>query len=57
MIGSILVFHTIPLAVTEAPPSEVMFPPVVAVEDVIEVAGAVAEMLAVFKVVKLVCAP
>ena len=34
-----------------------MVPPVVAVEDVIDVADAVAVMVGVFKVVKLVCAP
>ena len=34
-----------------------MVPPLVAVEEVIDVTDAVAEIVAVFKVVKLVCAP
>lgn len=52
-----LVPQTIPLAETAAPPSVVIVPPLVADVDVMDVADVVAEMLAVFKVVKLVCAP
>ena len=52
-----LVPYTTPRDVTLAPPSAVMVPPLVAVEDVIDVADAVAVMVGVFKVVKLVCAP
>ena len=50
----VLVPYTIPLTVTAAPPSAVMVPPVIAVEDVIAVAEAVAAMVGIFKVVKLV---
>jgi hypothetical protein len=46
-----LVPYTIPRDVTLAPPSAVIGPPIVAVEEVIDVADAVAEMVAVFKVV------
>ncbi len=49
--------YTKPLAVTAAPPSDVIVPPLVAVAEVIDVAEAVAEIVGVFKVVKLVCAP
>ena len=52
-----LIPYTTPLEVTAAPPSAVMVPPTLALEDVIDVADAVALMVAVFKVVKLVCAP
>ena len=49
-----LIPYTTPRDVTLAPPSAVMVPPVVAVEDVIDVADAVAVMVGVFKVVKFV---
>ena len=52
-----LVPYTTPRDVTLAPPSDVMVPPLVAVEDVIDIADAVAEIVGIFKVVKLVCAP
>ena len=52
-----LVPYTTPLEVTVAPPSAVIVPPIVAVEDVMDIAEAVAEMVGVFNVVKLVCAP
>ena len=52
-----LVPYTTPLDVTLAPPSAEMVPPLVAVEDVIDIADAVAAMVGVFKVVKFVCAP
>ena len=54
---SVVVPYTIPLEVTAAPPSVVIVPPLVAVDEVIDVADAVAVMVGVFKVVKLVCAP
>ena len=49
-----LVPYTTPLAVTAAPPSAVMVPPVVAVEEVMDIADAVAAMVAEFNVVKVV---
>ncbi len=49
--------YTNPLAVTAAPPSDVIVAPLFAVVEVIDVAEAVADIVAVFKVVKLVCAP
>ena len=53
----VVIPYTKPLEVTAAPPSDVIVPPLVAVDDVIDVAEAVADIVAVFKVVKLVCAP
>jgi hypothetical protein len=44
-VGSDVVPHTTPLAVIGEPPSAVMFPPLVAVEEVIDVAVTVAEMV------------
>ena len=52
-----LVPYTKPLVVIDAPPSDVIVPPELAVEDEIDVADAVADIVGVFKVVKLVCAP
>ena len=49
-----LVPYTTPLVVIAAPPSAVMVPPLVAVDEVIDVAEAVAEIVGVFNVVKLV---
>ena len=51
--------QTTPLAVIELPPSAVMFPPLVAVEGVIEVAVTVADMVAKdpVDVVKLISVP
>ena len=44
-VGSDVVPHTTPLAVIGEPPSALMFPPLVAVEEVIDVAVTVAEMV------------
>jgi hypothetical protein len=44
-VGSDVVPHTTPLAVIGEPPSAVMFPPLTAVEEVIDVAVTVAEMV------------
>ena len=52
-----LVPYTTPLVVIDAPPSAVIVPPELAVEDEIDVADAVPDIVGVFKVVKLVCAP
>ena len=52
-----LVPYTKPLVVIDAPPSAVIVPLKVAVEDEIDVADAVPDIVGVFKVVKLVCAP
>ncbi len=52
-----LVPYTKPLVVIDAPPSAVIVPPELAVEDEIDVVDAVADIVGVFKVVKLVCAP
>jgi hypothetical protein len=49
--------QTIPLAVTADPPSDDMFPPLVAVIDAMELAAVVAAKVGVVKVVKLICAP
>ena len=46
IVGLVVVPQTTPLAVMELPPSAVMFPPLVAAEEVIEVAATVAEMVA-----------
>ena len=46
IVGLVVVAQTTPLAVMELPPSAVMFPPLVAAEDVIDVATTVAEMVA-----------
>jgi hypothetical protein len=45
IVGLVVVAQTTPLAVMELPPSAVMFPPLVAVEEVIDVAVTVAEMV------------
>ena len=57
--GLVVVPQTTPLAVIELPPSAVMFPPLVAVEGVIEVAVTVADMVAKDPddVVKLISVP
>jgi hypothetical protein len=44
-VGFDEVLQTMPLAVIGEPPSAVMFPPLVAVEEVIDVAVTVAEMV------------
>ena len=46
IVGLVVVAQTTPLAVMELPPSAVMFPPLVAAEEVIEVAATEAEMVA-----------
>jgi hypothetical protein len=46
IVGLVVVAQTTPLVVMELPPSAVMFPPLVAAEDVIDVAATVAEMVA-----------
>ena len=46
IVGLVVGPQTTPLAVMELPPSAVMFPPLVAPEEVIEVAATVAEMVA-----------
>ena len=58
-MGLVDVFQTTPLAVMELPPSAVIFPPLVAVEGVIEVAVTVADMVAKDPddVVKLISVP
>ena len=59
MSGLVVVAQTTPLAVIELPPSAVMFPPLVAVEGVIDVADTVADMVAKdpSDVVKLISVP
>ena len=59
MSGLVVVAQTTPLAVMELPPSAVMFPPLVAVEGVIDVADTVADMVAKdpADVVKLISVP
>jgi hypothetical protein len=58
VVGFVAVPHTIPLAVTADPPSVVMFPPLVAVVPVMELAAVVAAKVgATASVVKLISAP
>jgi hypothetical protein len=57
VVGFGVVPHTIPLAVTADPPSDEMFPPLVAVVEAMELAAVVAAKVGVVKVVKLICAP
>jgi hypothetical protein len=57
VVGFEAVPHTIPLAVTANPPSVDMFPPLVAVVEVMELAAVVAARVGVVNVVKLICAP
>jgi hypothetical protein len=57
VVGFVAVPHTIPLAVTADPPSVVIFPPLVAVVDAMELAAVVPARVGVVKVVKLICAP
>ena len=58
VVGLVVVFQTIPLAVTVDPPSEDMFPPLVAVVEVMELAAVVAAKVgATASVVKLISAP
>jgi hypothetical protein len=52
-----LVPQTSPREVTVVPPSKVIVPPLVAVEDVIDVADAVAETVGVVKVVNVIFGP
>ena len=59
MSGLVVVAQTTPLAVMELPPSAVIFPPLVAVEGVIDVADTVADIVAKdpAEVVKLISVP
>jgi hypothetical protein len=57
VVGFVAVPHTIPLAVTADPPSDDMFPPLVAVVDAMELAAVVAKVGATASVVKLISAP
>jgi hypothetical protein len=57
VVGFGVVPHTIPLAVIADPPSDDMFPPLVAVVEAMELAAVVAASVGVVKVVKLICAP
>ena len=45
IVGLVVVAQTTPLAVMELPPSAVMFPPLVAVDEVIDAADTVADMV------------
>ena len=58
-MGLVDEFQTTPLAVMELPPSAVIFPPLVAVEGVIDVADTVADIVAKdpSDVVKLISVP
>ena len=58
-VGFVVVAQTTPLAVMGLPPSAVIFPPLVAVEGVIDVADTVADMVAKdpADVVKLISVP
>ena len=56
-VGLWLVLQHIPLAVTAAPPSLVIFPPPVAVVEVIEEAAVVVRVGSTAKVVKLTWLP
>jgi hypothetical protein len=58
VVGFVAVPHTIPLALTADPPSVVIFPPLVAVVDAMELAAVVAAKVgATASVVKLISAP
>jgi hypothetical protein len=57
VVGFVVVPHTIPLTLTADPPSVVMFPPLVAVVSMMELAAVVAARVGVVDVVKLICAP
>jgi hypothetical protein len=57
VVGFVVVSQTIPLAVTADPPSVDMFPPLVAVVDVMELAAVVPAKVGVVSVVKLISAP
>jgi hypothetical protein len=57
VVGFVEVPQTIPLAVTVDPPSDDMFPPLVAVVGVMELAAVVAAKVGVVSVVKLISAP
>jgi hypothetical protein len=57
VVGFGVVPQTIPLAVTADPPSVDMFPPLVAVVDVMELAAVVPAKVGVVSVVKLISAP
>ena len=54
---NVLVPYTTPLVVIDTPPSAVIVPPVVAVEDEIDVADAVPDMVGVFNVVNVISGP
>jgi len=58
VVGLVVVPQTIPLSLTVDPPSEDMFPPLVAVVEVMELAAEVAAKVgATASVVKLISAP
>jgi hypothetical protein len=58
VVGFVAVPQTIPLALTADPPSVVMFPPLVAVVDAMELAAVVAAKVgATASVVKLISTP
>jgi hypothetical protein len=57
VVGFVVVLQTMPLAVTADPPSVDMFPPLVAVVDVMELAAVVPAKVGVVSVVKLISAP
>jgi hypothetical protein len=57
IVGFITVPQTIPFEVTADPPSDDMFPPLVAVVPVMEEIAAVAETVGVVAVVKVIFGP
>ena len=57
IVGEEVVLHTTPLAVIGLPPSLVIFPPLMAVVDVILVAAVVAAIVGGGRVVKLISVP
>jgi hypothetical protein len=57
VVGFVAIPHTIPLAVIADPPSDDIFPPLIAVVEAMELAAVVAAKVGVVNVVKLVCAP
>jgi hypothetical protein len=57
VVGFVAVPHTIPLALTADPPSDDIFPPLVAVVEAMELAAVVAAKVSGVEVVKLICSP
>ena len=57
VVGEALVLQQTPRAVTVAPPSEVIFPPLLAVVATIALAFVVVSVGSVAELVKLTCAP